>query len=64
VNTRLVAAFLEAIKEHCTGSRFYQASSPEIFGDPPESPQTEGTPHNPMPMNPYGVSKLAAHQTI
>ena len=62
VNTLLVAAFLEAIKEHCTGSRFYQASSSEIFGDPPESPQTEGTPHNPM--TPYGVSKLAAHQLV
>jgi GDPmannose 4,6-dehydratase len=62
VNTLLVAAFLEAIKEHCTGSRFYQASSSEIFGDPPEAPQTEGTPHNPM--TPYGVSKLAAHQLV
>ena len=62
VNTLLVAAFLEVIKDHCRESRFYQASTSEIFGDPPESPQTESTPHNPM--TPYGVSKLAAHQLV
>lgn len=59
VNTLLVAAFLETVKDHCHHARFYQASSSEIFGDPPESPQDEKTPHNPM--TPYGVSKLAAH---
>lgn len=62
VNTLLVAAFLEVIKGHCRESRFYQASTSEIFGDPPESPQTESTPHNPM--TPYGVSKLASHQLV
>ncbi len=62
VNTLLVAAFLEATKEYCPGARFYQASSSEIFGDPPESPQTELTPHNPV--TPYGVSKLASHQLV
>ena len=58
-NTLLVAAFLEVVKDHCRYARFYQASSSEIFGDPPESPQDENTPHNPV--TPYGVSKLAAH---
>jgi GDPmannose 4,6-dehydratase len=58
-NTLLVAAFLEVVKNHCRSARFYQASSSEIFGDPPKSPQDEGTPHNPV--TPYGVSKLAAH---
>ncbi len=62
VNTLLVAAFLEVIKDHCPSTRFYQASSSEIFGDPPESPQTERTLHNPV--TPYGVSKLAAHQLV
>jgi len=62
VNTLLVAAFLEVIKDHCSEARFYQASSSEIFGDPPEFPQTENTPQNPM--TPYGVSKLAAHQLV
>ncbi|MDA8121271.1 MAG: GDP-mannose 4,6-dehydratase [Deltaproteobacteria bacterium] len=59
VNTLLVTAFLEVLKDHCPGTRFYQASSSEIFGDPPVSPQDESTPHNPV--TPYGVSKLAAH---
>jgi GDPmannose 4,6-dehydratase len=59
VNTLLVAAFLETLKDHCPGARFYQASSSEIFGDPPFSPQDEFTPHNPV--TPYGVSKLASH---
>jgi len=58
-NTLLVAAFLEVLKNHCPTARFYQASSSEIFGDPPQSPQDEDTPHNPV--TPYGVSKLAAH---
>jgi GDPmannose 4,6-dehydratase len=62
VNTLLVAAFLEVVKNHCRGSRFYQATSSEIFGDPPHAPQTESTPHNPV--TPYGVSKLAAHQLV
>jgi len=62
VNTLLVAVFLEVVKDHCRETRFYQASSSEIFGDPPESPQTEETPHKPM--TPYGVSKLAAHQLV
>lgn len=59
VNTLLVAVFLEVVKDHCPGARFYQASSSEIFGDPPGSPQDERTTHNPV--TPYGVSKLAAH---
>lgn len=62
VNTLLVAVLLEIIKDHCPFARFYQASSSEIFGDPPEYPQTERTPHNPV--TPYGVSKLAAHQLV
>lgn len=62
VNTLLVTAFLEVLKDHFPRTRFYQASSSEIFGDPPYSPQDEGTPHNPR--TPYGVSKLAAHQLV
>lgn len=62
VNTLLVAAFLEVVKDHCPGARFYQASSSEIFGDPRVWPQDESTPHNPV--TPYGVSKLAAHRLV
>jgi GDPmannose 4,6-dehydratase len=54
-----VTALLEAIREVDTGTRFYQASSSEIFGEPIESPQTEDTPL--CPLTPYGVAKAYAH---
>jgi GDPmannose 4,6-dehydratase len=37
-------------------------SSPEIFGDAGESPQTEDSPKRPR--NPYGVAKLAGHELL
>src|SRR5215469_16172322 len=52
---------LEAMRilrlERCT--RFYQASTSEMFGLVAESPQTERTPFRPR--SPYGVAKLYAH---
>ena len=40
-------------------TRFYQASSSEMFGKVQETPQREGTPF--YPRSPYGVAKLYAH---
>lgn len=40
-------------------SRFYQASTSELFGKAQESPQTESTPFHPR--SPYGVAKLYAY---
>ena len=40
-------------------TRFYQASTSEMFGLVPESPQNERTPFHPR--SPYGVAKLYAH---
>ena len=47
---------LEAIRETGIRSRFYQASSSEMFGKVQEIPQTERTPF--WPRSPYGVSKV------
>jgi len=54
-----VTSMLEAIRRIDPATRFYQASSSEIFGEPMESPQTERTPLNPM--TPYGVAKAYGH---
>ncbi len=50
---------LEAIRAHSPETRFYQASTSELFGNTQESPQTESTQFNPR--SPYGVAKLYAH---
>ena len=50
---------LEAIRCVAPQAHFYQASSSEIFGNPPETPQNEMTPFHPR--NPYGMAKLYAH---
>ena len=51
---------LEAIRgAGLPGTRFYQASSSEMFGKVEDTPQTEKTLF--YPRSPYGVSKLFAH---
>ncbi|MBD03002.1 MAG: GDP-mannose 4,6-dehydratase [Gemmatimonadetes bacterium] len=54
-----VARILEAIRSTDPSTRFYQASTSELFGKVQESPQSERTPF--YPRSPYGVSKLYAH---
>ena len=51
---------LEAIRQLGLKTRFYQASSSEIFGSSPP-PQCEDTPFHPS--SPYGTSKLFAYWT-
>jgi GDPmannose 4,6-dehydratase len=50
---------LEAIREVGLRSRFYQASSSEMFGKAQQVPQTEKTPF--WPRSPYGVAKTFAY---
>lgn len=50
---------LEAIRQCSPKSKFYQASSTELFGDTKIAPQNENTPFNPN--SPYAVAKLFAH---
>jgi GDPmannose 4,6-dehydratase len=57
-----VAQVLEAIRSVSAGTRFCQASSSEMFGEPAESPQSETTPFKPR--SPYGAAKLYAHAMI
>jgi GDPmannose 4,6-dehydratase len=49
---------LEAIREAGVSTRFYQASSSEMFGAAPP-PQNEETPFHPR--SPYGVAKVASY---
>ncbi len=59
VNAIGVLRLLEIIRTLKPETRFYQASTSEMFGDVQETPQTEKTPF--YPRSPYGVSKLFAH---
>lgn len=50
---------LEAIRDSGIKTKFYQASSSEMYGDILESPQTEKTPFNPR--SPYAAAKAYAY---
>jgi GDPmannose 4,6-dehydratase len=54
-----VTRLLEAVREVCPETRFYQASSSEMFGKVRETPQNEQTPF--YPRSPYGVAKAYGH---
>ncbi|HKP98188.1 MAG TPA: GDP-mannose 4,6-dehydratase [Fibrobacteria bacterium] len=51
-----VLRILEGIRSNKLESRFYQASTSELYGKVVETPQTETTPF--YPRSPYGVAKL------
>ena len=50
---------LNAIKMHSSTTKFYQASTSEMYGNSDGSQQNESTPFHPR--SPYGVSKLYGH---
>ena len=54
-----VTRLLEAMRLVTPRSRFYQASSSEMFGKVVEVPQNEDTPF--YPRSPYGVAKVYSH---
>jgi GDPmannose 4,6-dehydratase len=54
-----VTRMLEAVRLLSPQTRYYQASSSEMFGKVHEVPQTENTPF--YPRSPYGVAKLYGH---
>jgi GDPmannose 4,6-dehydratase len=54
--------FLDAIKETGIPTRFYQASTSELYGMAQEVPQSETTPF--YPRSPYAVAKLYAYWIV
>ncbi len=54
-----VTRILDAIRHAKPDTKFYQASSSEMFGKVRETPQTESTPF--YPRSPYGVAKVYGH---
>ena len=60
--TGTATRLLTAVWELKLNTRFYQASSSEMFGQVDRSPQDEETPFRPM--NPYAAAKAHAHWTL
>jgi GDPmannose 4,6-dehydratase len=57
-----VCELVEILMEYSPNTKFYQASTSEMFGEVRETPQTEWTPFNPS--SPYGIAKLMAHNFV
>ena len=57
-----VLRFLDAIKDVGIETKFYQASTSELYGRASEFPQNEHTPF--YPMSPYAVAKLYAYWVV
>jgi GDPmannose 4,6-dehydratase len=62
INGVAVARLLEAIHRHGAGTRLCQASSSEVFGGAPSSPQDESTAK--LPLNAYGAAKAFADHLV
>ncbi|MDZ8033758.1 GDP-mannose 4,6-dehydratase [Nostoc sp. DedSLP04] len=60
--TGTATRLLEAVRKVGLSTRFYQASSSEMFGDVFLSPQDEETAFRPK--NPYAAAKMHAHWTM
>ncbi|HBQ99985.1 MULTISPECIES: GDP-mannose 4,6-dehydratase [unclassified Roseofilum] len=60
--TGTATRLLDAVRKGDLDTRFYQASSSEMFGDVQCSPQDEETAFRPK--NPYAAAKLHAHWTM
>lgn len=68
INTVGVINILEAIRKYSSATRFYQASTSEMFGrnfdvdDDGNKYQDENTEL--LPQSPYGVAKVASHRMV
>lgn len=61
IDGEAVTIALEAIKNRSPETKFYQASTSELFGNS-EGPQSESTPFDPR--SPYAAAKLYAHKMV
>ncbi len=62
VNVQGTENLLQCAQIEVPGTRFFFASSCQVFGDAAEVPQKETTPFSPV--NPYGVSKMEATMSV
>ncbi len=62
LSVNVTLEFLRWIYEESPATRFFFASSSEIYGDPVETPQSEVT--TPRPTHPYAIAKLAGQQLV
>jgi GDPmannose 4,6-dehydratase len=62
INSTGVLNCLEIIRSLSPKTRFYQASTSELYGDNTNAPQSETTAF--QPVSPYACSKLCAHNFV
>ena len=62
INATGVLNCLEAIRNIFPNTKFYQASTSEMFGDNTNAPQNESTVLSPV--SPYACAKVAAHNLV
>jgi len=55
---------LESVRSHCPGSKFYQASSSEMFGNSVDSDGMQRETTKMTPVSPYGCAKLFAYSIV
>lgn len=60
--TAASATLLGVVRDIAPAARVYVAGSGAMFGEAPESPQSEDTPCRPR--TPYAIAKLGAHQLV
>lgn len=68
INTKGVLHILEGIKTHSSVTKFYQASTSEMFGENYDIDQNNNKYQDEntklVPQSPYAVSKLASHRLV
>lgn len=62
VNGVAVGSILEAIRQYSPKTKFYQASTSEMYGNNPKRPYNENSTL--MPSSPYGCAKVMAHNLV